>query len=432
MVQLALAPEASPAPMPDDLLGLFMSYTDGVPTPDQFRRWAGISLIAGALERRVFIRTGRGQSYASLYVLLVAMPGIGKKVIEVVEDLWSSTCEPGTSRQALRLAPHNVTKASLIDALVKSKQVRVPPVGGAMTYHCLNIASEEFSVLLPNYDNEFINTFNKIWNNPPNYFETRRTGTAKEVAVEAPMINMIAGYQPAMMATTFPEEAWSSGWSRRLIMIYAGERVFKDLFYEPPEMDAQRTELLGRLEALTGLFGEFRWAPDARAFIGRWDEQGGPPAPTHAKLVQTYCQSRTELVVRLCLTSAASRGQGLAGAPRLIDLIDVKRAIAWLTEAERDMPDIFQAMTGRSDSAVLDELHWYAVVQFGKRKNNPLPKSVLMRFLVTRVPSDRVERVLAAALSAGYIDRIAGTGGDWGTDESAMYVPKARNEWDLG
>lgn len=424
-----------PSADPQDLLGLFMDYTDGVPTPDQFRRWSGISLIAGALERRVWIGTGRGVSYASLYVLLVAMPGVGKKVIEVVEELWQSLNEPGTSRQALRLAPHNVTKASFIDALVKAKQVRVPPIGQAMTYHALNIASEEFSVLMPNYDNEFINTFNKLWNNPANYFETRRTGTAKEVAVDAPMINLLAGYQPALMATTFPEEAWTSGWSRRLIMVYAGEPVFKDLFYTPPQLDQQRLEILRRLGQITQLFGEFKFNQEGYDYIKKWDfvgkGLGGPPIPTHTKLAQTYCRSRTELVVRLCLTSAVSRGAGLNGTAKTVTLADVKRSIYWLTEAERDMPDIFQAMTGRSDSQILDELHYYAVAQFGRRKNEPLPRSLLMRFLAERVPSDKIERVMAAALSAGYLDRMAGTGGDFGTDDSALYVPKARDDWGL-
>lgn len=394
-----------------------MALTEAALSPDLFRRWAGISLVAGALERRVWVKTGPRLTYPNLYTLLVAPPGVGKYVIEDVRELWTATTEPGTKVPAFKVAPDSMSKASLMDTLVKSKQVHLPPSGTAETHHSLLIAAEEFSVLLPAYDLEYIGVLNSIYNNKPLHEESRRTGSVRELRVEFPQLNILAGVQPGWLASVFPEEAWSTGLASRLIMIYSPERPRKPLFDDPGEPEELRALVLARLGAMSQLYGPLRWEPEAVKMIHEWDRDDGPPTPQHSKLVH-YVRRRTLHVLKLAIVSAVARSGVL-----VMRLVDIERAIAWLVEAERLMPDIFRAMVGKSDSQVIEEMHYYVTALWAKAKGQPVHERMIFGFLAQRVPSDKIETILRMAERANIVARVAGT--------ADQYVPKPRHEHGL-
>jgi hypothetical protein len=397
-----------------DFITDFMSLTEAAISPRIFRQWAAISLVAGSLERRVWVKTGPRIAYPNLYVLLVAPPGVGKYIIEEVRQLWVDVKEPGTRLRQFHVAPDNMTNASLMDTLAKSKTLRILPKGAAYSYHSLLVAAEEFQVLLPSYDQQFIASLNSIYNNKPLHSESRRTGTVKELEIENPQLNILGGAQPAYFASTFPEEAWATGLARRIIMIYSAETPEFDLFYEPPVPEDARGLLLKKLAHLGGLYGQLQWEEDAAQHIAKWHSAGGPPAPEHSKLVH-YVRARTLHALKLASVSAVARTGKL-----VIGLPDVKRAIAWLLEAEETMPDIFRAMIGRSDTQVIEELHFFLTSMWVKEKQKPQDGGVLRRFLLARVPHEKVETLIGAAERANIIARVGGTQDSW--------IPKPKHE----
>lgn len=402
-----------------DFIQQFMDYTSNVTSPDIFRRWSAIALLAGALERRVWLKTDRGLTFPNLYTLLVAPPGTGKFIINTVRELWREAKVPGARRDAFHVAPKNMTKASLLDTLAASQQIHLPREGKPTEYHSLLIAAEEFSVLLPAYDTEYIGALNDIWNCPPDYEEKRRTGTVKVLKIEQPQLNILGGYQPSMMATTFPEEAWASGFARRLIMVYSCETPYRDLFSDEADdevlIEAKRAALVSRLSAYSQLYGQMKWEPEARRRISEWDRDKGPPTPTHSKLTY-YLSSRTHLVLKLAIVSAFASSSRF-----LISLQDIERAIAWLIEAEQLMPDIFRDMLGKSDKQVIDELYYFVIAEFGRTRQKPVHANKVWNFLRQRVPSMNIERIIMTAERSGVIARVAGTFG-----EDAQYIPRAK------
>lgn len=402
-----------------DFFSDFMSYTETSLSTKLHRTWAGISLIAGAMERRVWVRAGRHISYPNLYVFLVAPPGTGKYIIEDCYDLWNSTIEPGTEQPAFHTAPHSVSRASLIDELNKSQRSFLPPSGAIYIYNSLLVAAEEFQVLLPNYDAPFIGTLNRIWNNPADHHETRRHGPAKDVLIRNPQLNIIAGATPAYFAA-FPEEAWNTGLIRRVIMVFSATPQQKD-FFQDEEMDQlseAKQHLTTRLAQISNLFGEATWTIDAFQKVRLWhlegsENSGGPPVPTHSKL-QYYCKTRTQMLVKLALVSGISR----LGIPK-IELPDVDRAMEWLFEAEAVMPDIFRAMTGKSDTQLMEELHYFMQAMWIKNKQKPIPGAAVARFLSQRAPSEKVPSLIELAERIDVIARPAGT-----TD---LYIPRPKH-----
>lgn len=392
-----------------DFIEAWMEMTVGVNSPDQFRLWAGISLVAGACERRVWARAAKAQTFPNLYILLTAAPGIGKQIINLVKLMWKSTKEPNNGPPAFRVAPTQMTKASLVDSIAKASQFKMVQ-GANIKYHSLLIAAEEFQVLLPHYDEEYIGTLNEIFNNPDTpYEEIRRTGSVKDVSIENPQINILAGVQPSYFVSTFPEHAWTTGFARRIIMVYAAEGKFQDLFQEDSEEiigGPQWIELQNMLGQISSLYGQVAWEPAAAAKLASWHRAKGPPIPQHSKLVH-YNNSRTMFAIKLSIVSAISRTQQLAIAE-----YDVERALGWLIEAESFMPDVFREMAGKSDAAIIDELHFMLVAYQDKFKK-AAQTDILWDFLRQRVPSDKIEKIMMTAERSGIISHPGGAPDIW-------------------
>ncbi len=404
--------------MGEDFIETWMEMTTGVNSPDQFRLWSGISLIAGACERRVWARAARAQTFPNLYVLLTAAPGVGKQIINLAKLMWRNAKEPNNGPPAFRVAPTQMTKASLVDSIAKATQFKMVK-GANIKYHSLLIAAEEFQVLLPHYDEEYIGTLNEIFNNPDApYEEIRRTGSVKEISIENPQLNILAGVQPSYFVSTFPEHAWTTGFARRIIMVYAAEGKFQELFQSEEDEIVEGpawTLLQQKLGQISGLYGQCNWEPEAAEKLAKWHRSKGPPTPQHSKLIH-YNNSRTMFAIKLSIVSAISRSCGLT-----ITAYDVTRALTWLREAEALMPDVFREMVGKSDAAIIDELH-FMMFNYQTKHNKALTTDLIWDFLRQRVPSDKIEKIMVSAERAKIIFHPGGVVDLW--QAKAMKNPR--------
>lgn len=381
-----------------DFVGEFLELVEDAKSPLIFKKWTAIATIACALERRVWFRTKRGNGYPNLYTLLVAPPGIGKQVLDIMKDLLREAKAHNSTNRAFCIAPNNVTKASLLDVLSRSKntkQIVAMPVV-ERDYCSLSCVAEEFSVLLPAYDLEYIGVLNQIFNNISIYDEERRSGTVKKLEIFRPQLNIIGGAQPGWLGNVFPEEAWGMGLASRLILIYASESPKDTIFSSDPDGDAERfllkrAKVLRSLTRLSSLYGPIRWEPDAADYIETWYHDGLNPVPQHSKL--SHYNNRRDLhLLKLSVIAAIS-----ATGQLIVRKADVVRAMAWMFEAESIMPDIFRAMVGKSDAQVLEELHFFVSAKWGSLKGKPVPAPLIIEFLAGRVPSEKVEKILAIA-----------------------------------
>jgi len=334
--------------------------------------------------------------------MLVGPPGTGKGIIDEIKAFWTDAMDP-TGGHAFKVASDSMTRASMIDELNKATSVHIPKEGPPITMHSLLVAAEEFQVLLPTYDPSTVSVLNALWNNKETHSETRRHGPAKEVKIVRPQLNIIGGMQPSYLAEHFPDATWNTGLIRRIIMVYASEAPRKELFTGDNGAARAKNRILQRLGQISLLYGQMKWTQDAAEKINEWHMAGCPPEPGHTKL-QVYNTSRTELAIKLCMVSTISRT-----ADFTIELTDVNRAIEWLVEAESHMPDIFRAMQGKSDAAVIDELHYHMMELWVRNGKKPIATPSIVHFLSTRVAADKIQRVMQIAEGANIITRYAGT-----------------------
>lgn len=372
-----------------------MAYTDGIPSPANFRLWAAIAAVGGSLERRVFAQTAGGYLYPNLFTLLVAAPAVGKgQAIQPVLDLWYES-------QAFKIMPDDVTKASFIDALAKAS-VKRNVNGDLLEYHSLLAPAPEFGVLVPAHDTTFLNVLNYIFDCPRVYREDRRS-LDKKTEIIHPQVNILAGTQPGYLSATFPDEAWSMGFCSRLIMVYGSSSPEIDIFQLRESRKADFDILKQRLQRWSQLIGCVQWDFDAQTLIKKWYATKMAPVPEHSKLVH-YNGRRLLHYLKLCIIAAVSRSDEL-----VIKIEDAQRARDWLLEVEITMPDIFREMVKKSDSDVIQELHIFAWKIYAAGKSKPLHVSRLVNFIKSRVPAEKVMRIIEIAEKSGALIRSAGT-----------------------
>lgn len=335
------------------------------------------------LERKVWLRTARGNLYPNLYTILTGPPGVGKSVV------LSTVAEFFRQIKGLHIAPSSVSKASLIDALKDSTRsvINMTASEPYLSFNSLFVVSSELGVLIPGYDNEFMNTLTDLYD--CNYYAERKRTNSLKFEIKAPQINLIAGTTPGYLKNMMPEGAWDQGFASRVMFVYAGQQVLTD-FFDETDVDVNlKTDLSNDLGLIADRIGPMRLSAECQEVFMRWHKSGGPPAPDHPKL-QNYLTRRSVHLLKLMMIAANARAEG---DQLLIGLPDYQTALNWLIETEAQIPDIFRSMTGGGDSNVMEEL-WHFVFKLYGHTKQPVPEHRLMNFLRERVPSHNCIKVI--------------------------------------
>lgn len=382
----------------------YLEYTALLPSPEIFRKWTAIAIIAGALERKVWVRTAPGNLYPNLYVWLVAPPGKGKTVLtSQAWDLWNYLAEEDKHW----VASASITKASFVDELneAERKLLRPQDEESIVQFNALKISCDELGVLIPAYDTDFISTLTHLYDGKP-YSERRRT-SKNNFKIQAPNVSLLAGTQPGYLINLLPEVAWEQGLLSRMMLIFSDETTIKDIFQEESFNERLWERLQKELLHISRLYGKMTFAPEAMEFVRNWHMEGGKPIPNHPKL-RHYTSRRTAHLLKLAMVASTATSDEL-----IITMDHVQDALSWMVEAENFMPDIFKAMSTGGDSQAITDCWHFAYETYIREGKKPIQKHRLVYFLQERVPAYSVERILEVMVSANILEQ-----------ELGAYIPK--------
>lgn len=372
-----------------DLIDLFMEYTKDLRTTKIYRKWSGITMVAGAMERRIKAPFGPYVNYPNLYVMLVGRSTTGKNVIEQVQHLWDET-KDATGFPIFCCGLDDTTKAGLVDRVKAS----VRKYDGAnYLYHCLLAAIEEFSVTFPKHDPDLLSFLTKVWNAPPYYVEQRRrSGTLR---IEYPIMTLLIGYQPHLMRKIMEQGAAEQGFLSRTILVWGDKPVIKPLWDTPPLSLEIKNQICHRLAEIAAIYGEMEWTDAAKKFLQDWEDNSYSPRPTHANL-EEYNGRRYQLVQKLSIIASISEGTRM-----VIELYQVERALEWLLEAEEVMPEIFSNAGGGADLRLITRLNAHLTLQFSL--GIPITDSLIYSWLVGEVDAYKHRSIIEAMQASEYI-----------------------------
>jgi energy-coupling factor transporter ATP-binding protein EcfA2 len=367
--------------LPDWLDG-FMQLTENSEPPILFRKWAGISTIASALQRKVRVDLGLSLTfYPNLYVVLVGPSATGKgTVMKFASDIIEQV-------PSIRLSAQATSLQALIRRMKETNLTDIDLATGEQQYHSsLTIFSTEFTVFLGYHNKELIAALCE-WYDCHSRWSYETIARKKEEVIGV-WVNIFAGTTPDSIQASLPIESIGGGLTSRIIFVVEERRG--KLVIIPTKTEEEiilQQALVNDLEMISMLSGRLQYTKDFIDFYTKWCQDAASNPPFYDKKFDGYCGRRRKHLLTLSMVCSASRSDDM-----IMSVDDIKRAAYLLTEVEMKMGTVFKGM-GRSDiSALINDAIVFVtnsrtpdipLWQFAKHFEGDMDKFVMDRVLVT-------------------------------------------------
>lgn len=238
----------------------FMEYTQYVEAPDKFLRWSAISVIAGALERKIWIRFNGVQNvHPNLFILLVGSPGLAKK-----SSSSSAAVNLLKVNKNIRFMSTQMTAASLITQLVEAGAHRYTEVNGEK-YHnsSLYLYSSEAAVTLKEITGSVTELFTDFydcgpdgWSNDVAWVKT--TKMDGDIKIFNPCLNMLACSTPDWLKKIITVDEMKGGFASRILFVVQTGKPERSIGWieNLPDMAGLREKLVQDLHRISLLKGQ--------------------------------------------------------------------------------------------------------------------------------------------------------------------------------
>jgi len=374
-----------------DWLEAFLDYTQFGEAPKHMYFWAGVSAIAGALRRKVWIDQAYFKWYPNFYICLVAPPGIVSKSTTAGIAMNLLRRVPG-----IKFGPDVVTWPALVSAFAESTE-GFEYNGMIYPMSAMTLESSEFGNLLNPQDKEMVDLLVALWDGKQGNFEKTTKHSGNDV-VENPWINLIACTTPAWIAGNFPEYMVGGGFTSRTIFVYADAKE-KYVAYPglrvPPNLERQADALVNDLTEISMLAGEYRLTPQAVEWGEAWYSRHYSVRAANLDMERFggYIARKQTHIHKLAMVLSAAQGASMLIEPEHLDA-----AASMITDLEPDMQFVFSKI-GRSDASI----HAERLVSFIQGRGE-CPFQEAYRYVHSHFSSMRdFEDILSGLTRAGFL-----------------------------
>jgi hypothetical protein len=361
---------------------LYHKYLDALGVtgiPNQYTRWAFISIVAAAMGRRRWIEFGHDTIYPNLYVIFIDKPGTSKSRAIVGARKY---LEAAGYR---KFSADKTSRAQFLTDLAKSNQmddyaddtVDDIMIGGDETPCEVYVCQDELSAFLGQKDYDFLETITAMWDTSKDVFR----GSYKTVSsyeIYKPVLNLIGGTTPTKMTDVLGENAIGGGLLSRMIVVNAP--LVTTQFNWPQTGGIGLDETIKKeLARILMLEGPLRVPDKTKRFIERlWNS-----TPALADRRFAYYNSRRNIqLLKLCINICAQENYDELS----IDV--VRQANAVLYAAEIRMPS--------------------GIGEFGRSRNSDLHQLIMEEISNSREPVDPrvLYKRLATELDGGFPELV--------------------------
>lgn len=328
--------------MSQDFISRFVNlYKDKA--PEELLGWSAISIIAAALENKVYVRAGKGLTFPNMYVILVGDSGVGKtlsssKAIQIAKGVPS-----------ISFLPTVVTGPSLVEALFQVGHDKKILLGNNTYPSCAGYlyASEAKGFLQKKYNEDnIISLITDLWDNPPSW--SKHTLSRGSVELSYPNINILAGTTASWLRSSVTKSDLEGGFAARCLFINSKAEPKPDLLTSEEDHSAgsypaefvERVKLIDSLKAISKLSGRFTLKKD---FIESYNKLSlAHPELYKSKkdsLLAGYWQRRMYHLMKLCQIVSVSESLDL-----VLEQSHFERALEILEGTELSLGDVFSSL----------------------------------------------------------------------------------------
>lgn len=310
-------------------------------TPPRFNTWVGLSIIAAALERKVWIQHSQSVvHYPNIYVFLVALPGVGKSTalnrgVDLLQTLALET-------KKIRIMPNKSSDAALVEEMVRSKNSFL--YKDRIQYHCSGFffaseASDSFAEVYGDITGTMTSLYdcNKMWK--------KTLKSSGESVIQNACFNMLAGTTFQFLGNLVTKQNVTGGFASRIIYVKGekakpSRRTFLTDFEDIDEAkQAYEMSLVNDLKRINEMVGPFSSTPEFREAWAEWDyENQVRQSEMSSEIMQSLVVRTSTLMDKLCMILSASES-----SDRIVRLSHFKKAKQLIIDTQEDLAGLFLA-----------------------------------------------------------------------------------------
>lgn len=357
-------------------------YTTENEAPEKFHLWVGIGTIAGAVQRKIMIRTPFFDVLSNLYIILVGPSGTVRK-----------TTALKIGRSMLQEVPgvHFTTKASSPAALIK--QFADLP---SKEHQSLTAYLYELGVFFSTNPAEMVDIATDLYDGNPDW-DKQTVGRGLE-KIPRPWFNLLAATTPQWLGDYMSPTAVEGGFVSRSLFIYADKRKLSNpLPKNTKDQYARRKLLINDLTHISTLQGEMQLDEEADELYSKWylDESRFPLLQDTRTAGYFERKHIHVLKVAMCLSLAESDSL-------ILRKRDLEMALSLLAQIEPGMQRSFSAV-GRNIFATDIERILHQITSMKK-----MSYGAIIRANYNALEQRRIDEILSQLVSMGEIDLVAG------------------------
>lgn len=375
-----------------DWLNDFLSYSQHGEAPEKLMYWVGVSTIAGALRRKVWIEEVGFEWTPNFYVLIVGPPGLVKKSTSIGVGMNLLRQVPG-----IDFGPQSTTWQQMITHMAGCTATDIVD-GEEFQHSSCTFTLSEFGSFFDPKNRDLVDSLTDLWDGKKEPFR-KETKTSGNDEIVNPWINIVACTTRSWVAQHFSNDLVGSGFGSRPIYVYADKRKraiaypSRNQDYDKEAHKALEKDLVERLRVIAEYAGPFKLTEEAYAWGEKWYEA------LVAKLDGASESTRSMVTVRmqthlhkLAMVISAARGDF-----PVIDAHHLEEAQMRLKDLDPDVEAIF-SVVGQSASTSASREIIEVLTKSGSMKRSQLYGKFHRTLNITEF-----ELALKSALAAGKV-----------------------------
>lgn len=370
-----------------DWLSAYYDYARDGFCPDAFHKWTGVSVISGALGRKVWLPwTSVLNHYPNMYLLMIAHPGVGK----------SSACNIGVDflrkLDDMQFVPTQITVAKLIECLQESSSFSLGPitVKHSSGYY---YASEASNSLKDVYES-IIPAFTDFYDCPTIWERaTKKDGVLR---LQNVCFNMLAASTFNFLGKLISEESIMGGFASRLIYIVHDEKIIREPKWgdngSVKDIETEK-HLLEDLSQIHKLAGEFRADEDFKRLWLKWfPEFDKKRQDMESEKMQSLMVRKSTNLFKLCMIQSASESNDL-----VLKAKHWEKSMEMLDKVEKGLPRLLrlsQAQNTKTQAGLVQAI----IHCVHEAKGKCTPDYMYKKLTVTGYEKGRIDNTMATLM----------------------------------
>lgn len=388
-----------------DFIEAYLAYTKSQEATERMHRWVAISMLAAAMERKVWLSRGHYVLYPNLYTIIVAPSGYKKSTstgfgVNLLREL-----------PTLKMMADRLTASSLIDCFIKAQrpfEFKGEPVKQAPSFAYV---TEFLAFMKDAYGplTEFLTTFYDCTPHDPTKPWIYSTKGEGERRVYGPCLNILAASTSSWLRQAIPVEQMEGGFTSRILFVVETDPPEKFVaFPEETQLlgEDYRLKLVADLTAVHNLVGPVSITEEARAWYRGWYEEHMKRLVKNTDLrFSGYYSRKSDTLLKLAMVSSVARSNDL-----LVSMADMTRALAWINNIELNM---FQAF-GPAGKNELSEMTLHVLNYMAQQEESftgvGLPHQQILRAFYRNLDHAGLSLLMSNLSQMGLVTVITRTG----------------------